>query len=59
MFFLPGEGLARNEVFIFTVDLLQNISFLPPAKKPRPDPANYLCNFTRIPDDFYLRAVKI
>ena len=59
MFFLPGEGLARNEVFIFTVDLLQNISFLPPTKKPRPDPANYLFNFTRIPDDFYLRAVKI
>ena len=54
-----GEILARNEVFIFTVDLIQSRKFLPPRENPRPDPRNYLCNLTRIPDDFHMQVVHV
>ena len=54
-----GELLARNEVFIFTVDLLQNRKFLPPVNHVVPDPGNYLMNLTCIPDDYYLRVAKV
>jgi cytochrome P450 len=53
-----GELLARNEVFLFTVNLVQKMKFLPPTNNPTPDPANYSSNFTNIPDDFYVRFVK-
>ena len=53
-----GELLARNEIFLFTVNLLQNIRFLPPEKKPRPSEENYNASMTRIPDDFYLRMER-
>ena len=43
-----GELLARNEVFLFTSDLLQRIKLLPPTSNPIPDPNEFLCNFTRI-----------
>ena len=53
-----GELLARNEVFLFTVNLLQRMKFLPPVNHPAPNPANYSANFTNIPDDFYVSFVK-
>jgi len=53
-----GELLARNEVFIFFVSLLQQTRMLPPLHHPCPSPSNYISNLTRIPDDFYLRVVK-
>ena len=53
-----GELLARNEVFLFTVNLLQRMKFLPPVNHPPPNPANYSANFTNIPQDFYVRFIK-
>jgi len=53
-----GEILARNEIFLFTVNLLQKIKFLPPEKHPVPDPSNYNASLTRIPDDFYVKFEK-
>ena len=50
-----GELLARNELFLFTVNLLQKIRFLPPDNMPAPSEENYNASMTRIPDDFYLR----
>ena len=50
-----GELLARNEIFLFTVNLLQKMKFLPPQNSPLPDPLNYNASLTRIPDDFYVR----
>ena len=50
-----GELLARNEIFLFTVNLIQSIKFLPPVQNPIPSPSNYIVNLSRIPDDFYIR----
>ena len=50
-----GELLARNELFLFTVNLLQKIRFLPPDNMPALSEENYNASMTRIPDDFYLR----
>ena len=50
-----GEILARNYIFLFTVNLLQRIRFLPPTSKPSPDLSKYNASLTRIPDDFYVR----
>ena len=50
-----GELLARNEIFLFTVNLLQKVKFLPPLTQLPPDPSNYSASLTRIPDDFYVR----
>ena len=50
-----GEILARNEIFLFTVNLLQKVRFLPPKKNLPPDPSDYNASLTRIPDDFYVR----
>jgi len=54
-----GELLARNQVFLVTVNLLQRMKFLPPVNNPLPDPVNYTANFTNIPNDFYVRFVKV
>jgi len=54
-----GELLARNEVFLFTSDLLQRIKLLPPTSNPIPDPNKFLCNFTRIANDFHVRVEKL
>ena len=54
-----GELLARNEVFLFTVNLVQKLQFLPPANSPPPDPANYYSSITNIPDDFHVKIVPI
>ena len=51
-----GEALARHEVILFTVGLIQRLAFLPPDCGPRPDPENYHVSLTRIPSDF---SVKI
>eukprot|EP00092_Neocalanus_flemingeri_P018174 GFUD01019671.1.p1 GENE.GFUD01019671.1~~GFUD01019671.1.p1 ORF type:complete len:482 (+),score=104.99 GFUD01019671.1:156-1601(+) len=50
-----GELLARNEVFLFTANLVQKLRFLPPDNNQSPDPANYCATVTTIPDDFYVR----
>ena len=50
-----GEILARNEIFLFTVNLLQKVRFLPPQNNPPPDPSDYNASLTRIPNDFYVR----
>ena len=52
-----GELLARNEVFLFTVNLLQKLKFLPPNNNPTPDPVNYNSSITNIPDDFYVEIM--
>ena len=54
-----GELLARNQVFLVTVNLLQRMTFLPPVNNPLPDPVNYTANFTNIPNDFYVRFIKL
>ena len=50
-----GELLARNEVFLFAVTLLQRTRLLAPVTHQAPDPDHYLVNLTRIPDDFHVR----
>ena len=52
-----GELLARNEIFLFAVNMIQKIKFLPPNHNKLPDTSNYLVNLTRVPDDFYIRFV--
>ena len=52
-----GELLARNEVFLFTANLVQRMKFLPPKNHSKLDPARYQSNFTNIPEDFYVRFV--
>ena len=53
-----GELLARNEIFLFAVNLIQKMKFLPPKHNPKPDPSKYLVNLTRTPDDFYIRFAQ-
>ena len=50
-----GEALARNEVMLFTVGLIQRLSFLPPDSGDRPDPERYHVGITRIPTDFHVK----
>ena len=54
-----GELLARNEVFLVTVNLLQRMKFFPPVNNPWPVPSNFTTNLTNIPHDFYVRCVKV
>ena len=54
-----GELLARNEVFLFTVNLLQRLKFLPPAHHPKPKTAQYHAGLTNIPKDFHLRILPV
>ena len=51
-----GELLARNEIFLFTVNLIQKLRFSLPSYHEKPSVSNYNASFTRIPDDFYLRV---
>merc|ERR1719481_554813 len=39
-----GELLARNQVFLFFVTLLEKVKFLPPLHAPTPSPDNYIVN---------------
>merc|ERR1712168_1220559 len=50
-----GEALARNEVMLFSVGLIQRLSFLPPDSGDRPDPERYHVSITRIPADFNVK----
>ena len=54
-----GEALARNEVMLFTVGLVQRLTFLPPGGGggPLPDPEDYHVGVTRIPNDFRVRII--
>ena len=54
-----GEPLARNEVFLFFVSLVQKLRFLPPRGHPNPDPGQYSANWTNIPRDFYVRIEPV
>jgi len=54
-----GELLARNEVFLFTVNLLQKIQFLPPAHKPAPTTDNFHSSITNAAADFYVRFLPV
>ena len=47
-----GEALARNEVMLFTVGLIQRITFLPP------DPEDYHVGATSMPEDFFVKIVQ-
>ena len=53
-----GEILARNEVFLFTVGLIQKLQFLPAQKHPSPSPSNFNASLTNIPDDFFINIVQ-
>ena len=53
-----GEALARNEVLLFTVGLIQRLTFLPPPAGPQPDPENYHVGVTRMPADFHVKIVQ-
>ena len=54
-----GELLARNEVFLFTVNLVQKLQFLPPVSNPAPNAANYYASLTHSPDDFHVKIVPV
>lgn len=54
-----GEQLARNEIFIFLADLLQQRRFLPPLHYAGPDPENFTSELTTIPGDFHLTVEKV
>ena len=53
-----GEALARNEVMLFTVGLIQRLSFLPPAGGTKPDQEDYHVSVTRMPGDFHVKIVQ-
>ena len=54
-----GELLARNELFLFTVNLIQKLEFLPPVDNPPPNINQYYAGLTNIPNDFFVRVVDI
>ena len=52
-----GEALARNKMILFTVGLIQRLSFLPPQTGAPPDPERYHVGVTRTPTDFHVKIV--
>ncbi len=49
-----GESLAKNEMFLFFVKILQRVSFsVPTSEYPLPDPEAYNAGITLIPDPFF------
>ena len=54
-----GELLARNEIFLFVVNLIQKLKFNFPNYHSKPRVDQYNVNLTRIPYDFYLNVSKI
>ena len=52
-----GEPLARAELFIFFVTLVQRIKF-EAIEGTKPDPRNYSVGITKSPDEFVVRAQK-
>ena len=49
-----GESLAKNELFIFFVRLLQKLEFT--VTDPKPNPKQYTTGITRIPKPFFVRV---
>ena len=49
-----GESLAKNELFIFFVRLLQRLEFT--VTDPKPNPKQYTTGITRIPKPFLVRV---
>ena len=54
-----GELLARNEIFIFCVNLIQKLEFYRASYNPLPSVENYNVHLTRMPDDFYFRVTAL
>ena len=54
-----GEVLARNEIFLFVVNLVQKLKFLPTEKYGHPDTEDFNANLTNIPNDFWIRIKQI
>ena len=54
-----GEILARNEIFLFAVNLLQKLQFLQPNNNDLPDKENFSANITNIPKDFWIRIKQV
>ena len=50
-----GEPLAKAELFIFFVTLVQRIRFSA-VEETKPDPTKYSAGHTRVPDDFIVVA---
>ena len=50
---------GRGHAIINQVCLIQNRKFLKPRHSPCPDPGDYICNLTRIPDDFYMQVLRV
>ena len=54
-----GELLARNEILLFTVNLIQKLTFKSPNYHSKPRLDQYIANLTRIPNDFYLSINRL
>ena len=54
-----GEVLARNEIFLFVVNLVQKLKFLPTENHGHPDTEDFNANLTNIPNDFWIRIKQI
>ena len=51
-----GESLAKNELFVFFVRLLQRLDFKVTEKVPHPD--DCICSMTRIPNPFFVEITE-
>jgi cytochrome P450 len=52
-----GEPLAKAELFIFFVTLLQKIKFdVVEGKDKEPDPKKYMVGVTKVPEDFNVKV---
>ena len=49
-----GESLAKNELFIFFVRLLQRLDIK--VTDPKPDPEDCICSMTRIPNPYFVKV---
>ena len=49
-----GESLAKNEMFLFFVKILQRVNLNTNSNYPKPDPTNYHSGITLIPNPFYV-----
>ena len=49
-----GESLAKAELFMFIVMLLQRLRFEPPKEHPMPDPEADIAGVTRSPQPFHI-----
>lgn len=54
-----GELLARNEIFLFAVNLIQKLKFNCPNYHPKPRVDQYYVNLTRVPNDFHISINEV